>query len=59
MSAGRISSQNQVLENQEQLKSVFIRYIRNECSPDEVKWLIDHFETGKDENELRAMIRAA
>lgn len=47
------------MENQEQLKSVFIRYIRNECSPDEVKWLIDHFETGKDENELRAMIRAA
>lgn len=47
------------MENQDKLNEIFLRYIRNECSPEEVKLLLQCFETGSDEHKLRELITNA
>lgn len=44
------------MENQDQLKEIFLRYIKNESPPEEVKFLLEYFNTKDKEERLRALI---
>lgn len=44
------------MEDQNLLKEIFQRYINNECSAKEIKFLLEHFKTDNNENILRELI---
>jgi transmembrane sensor len=44
------------LEDQHLLKEIFQRYINNECSPQQIKFLLEHFKTDNSESALRELI---
>jgi transmembrane sensor len=46
------------LEEEQQLKEIFQRYVNNECTEEEVKFLLEHFRTDDNENALRDSIAA-
>jgi transmembrane sensor len=46
------------LEEEQQLKDIFQRYVNNECTEQEVKFLLEHFKTDDNENALRDCIAA-
>lgn len=41
----------------ESTKDLFERYLRNECSPDEVRQLLEYFQAGEMEDEMKIQIR--
>ncbi|MDB5156742.1 MAG: FecR protein [Mucilaginibacter sp.] len=44
------------MEDSHLLKEIFQRYINNECSEQEVKFLLEHFKTDSNESALREII---
>jgi len=46
------------LEEEQQLKEIFQRYVKNECTEQEVKFLLQHFKTADNEDALRDSIAA-
>jgi transmembrane sensor len=44
------------LADQQLLQEIFQRYINNECTAQEVKFLLEHFKSGNNEEALRRMI---
>jgi transmembrane sensor len=46
------------LEEEQQLKEIFQRYVNNECTEEEVKFLLEHFKTDDNEDALRDSIAA-
>ncbi|MGF7079559.1 FecR family protein [Mucilaginibacter sp. UYCu711] len=46
------------MEEEQQLKEIFQRYVNNECTEQEVKFLLAHFRTDDNEDTLRENIAA-
>ncbi|MBB6107811.1 FecR family protein [Mucilaginibacter lappiensis] len=46
------------MENKSAIIELFVKYLQNRCSPDEVKQLLKYFETEQDEESLRHLINA-
>lgn len=44
------------MEDQRLLEDIFRRYLKNECTQQEVKFLLEHFKTGTNEDTLRHSI---
>lgn len=44
------------MEDQHLLKEIFQRYLNNECSPQEIRFLLDHFKEDNNEDTLREII---
>ncbi|MDB4923995.1 FecR family protein [Mucilaginibacter sp.] len=44
------------MEDQHLLKEIFQRYINNECTEQEIKFLLEHFKTDNNESTLRQII---
>lgn len=52
----RISSKRTILEKENSIEKLFARYLDNECSPAEVKVLLQHFGIKNDNGQLRKII---
>lgn len=52
----RISYKSIVLENNYNYKELFAKYINNQCTPEEVKFLLHYFNTDENETSVRTLI---
>ncbi len=52
----RISYQTTILENNKTIELLFRRYLKNECTPHEIKILLEYFGAGENEALLKKLI---
>ncbi|SIO55053.1 FecR family protein [Chitinophaga niabensis] len=45
------------MEDKNYLEELFKRYLNNECSPEEIAFLLQHFDSRKGESDLRRLVR--
>ena len=48
---------NICLEKPRDIEDIFKRYVLNQCSPDEIKWLAVYFSVDSNEDQLKDLIR--
>lgn len=45
------------MEDKNYLEELFKRYLNNECSPEEIAFLLQYFDSGEGESDLRRLVR--
>ena len=45
------------MDDSKNIEGLFKRYFDNQCSPDEIRLLLQHFNAGENEDLLRSLIR--
>ncbi|WP_343303456.1 FecR domain-containing protein [Chitinophaga niabensis] len=45
------------MEDKNYLEGLFKRYLNNECSPEEIAFLLQYFDSGEGESDLRRLVR--